>query len=729
MKFSRHVLAVATAAACLGLSACHHGTSATDQPAQVSQPSLQHAQDALSQPAWLRDHLPAQTVAYLRIPSPWAVIGAVPDGRPLDVVTAGEQNLKAIAALRDAIGKDKLLADSGITPYLVPLLVDLRSPLEAAMIDPIGVMSPRSQVLLSMRLSQTTTTAVNARFAALGNPRPQLSTPLDAQGNGKLANGAPIHFDAAHQRLWMLLSLHPADASRLTELIAETAKPSASQSVMQAMKTQEQAIDPSGEGLFGWISVHGVGAAATSAIPAHSVGQLPGDLLSKVDSVAFGAGSVNGHGRLQLRLHAPQSRLLGYLAPQQFDPSFKVAGTPHWVASMALPGHAQWQQFENNLTLDFGAERAAKWHAAMGKMKDRAGFDIDDLTRWVGPELISFADDAGSYVALRVRDRKALDTHLEDLAKRLHWRYQVEKLDGIEIHTLVITHASKPADTTRATALNQLVARIGTHLYWVEDGDYLIFSKVPQALADRAAAHPDTSLASWLKSHDYDGEHTLAGITAVTHDAERSTYYSYLQLMQIIDDLAGDPVDLMTMPAANTLNLPRTGIAGASIGVSTDTLSLSLNYQQQPLELIGAAGNGSGMTAIAGTAILAAIAIPAYQNYIIRTQTSEGLALSRGVEAAMIRYHEKHDRWPNNNDQAQLPPANQVHGRYVDSVNVAADGQIIIHFGTLPPTQANAALAGKTLVLKAVSGPQQWSWQCSSSEIAAKYLPASCRAN
>lgn len=210
MKRLRHAAAIAIATSCLVLAACHHKSSDTDKSTPVDQASVKHVQDQLSQPAWLRDHLPAQTVAYLRIPTPWAMVGAVPDGRPLDVVTAGAQNLKAITALQQAIGRDKVLADTGFAPWLVPLLVDLRSPLEAAMVDPIGVMSPASQVLLSMRVAQTTPAAVNAMFAALSSPKLQLSVPLDAQGNGKLANGAPIHFNAANQRLWMLVSVHPA---------------------------------------------------------------------------------------------------------------------------------------------------------------------------------------------------------------------------------------------------------------------------------------------------------------------------------------------------------------------------------------------------------------------------------------------------------------------------------------------------------------------------------------
>lgn len=725
MNLSRVVFAAALVAAVPLLTSCHHDQAA----AKVDAKAVQQAQDQLAQPAWLRSHLPAHTVAYLRIPSPWGVVGGVPDGRPLDAATASAQNLKAVAAIRTAIGKDPLLTDSGMAPYVSALLVDMRSPLEAVAVDPMGMMSPNSQVLLSMRVAQRSPAEINARFAQFASPALQLATPMNATGDGQLANGTPLHFDAKNQRLFALVGRQPASATQLAALLAGMDKPVADDPTSKAIAAQEAHIDQSGEGLFGWVSVHGVGGMAAGAPALQRLGSLPGDLVSKADSISFGAGSVAGHGRLQIRLYSPQARLLGYLAPKQFDPAFKVAGTPRWVANFALPDREQWQQFENNLSLDFGAEHAASWRKAMAKLQTEAGFDLADLGSWVGPEMVSFEDDAGSYTALRLRDRKALYAHLEQLAKRRHWHYRVRKLDGVEIHALsTATTAPKPATADNSASLAQLVSRMGTHFYWIEDGDFLIFGRVPQALADRVAARPDTSLAPWLQSRGYPGEHSLAGVLAVTHHAQRDAYYHYLQILQILDDISGADTDLMDMPAAHTLNLPDRGVAGANIGVSADALSLSLNYEQQPLELIGASSSGSGTTAIAGAAILAAIAIPAYQDYIVRAQVSEGVVLAAGAKTAMLEYRRSHGRWPANNAEAGLAKPDDIHGVYVDSVSVNADGLINVHFSATPPQKANATLAGKTLSLQATSATGDvWSWPCHSPDIKAKYLPGSCR--
>ncbi|HEU4671227.1 MAG TPA: pilin [Dyella sp.] len=722
MNFSRHALAASIAAACLAVAACHR-----DEPARtatVDSATRQHAQQELAQPAWLRGHLPATTVAYLRIPSPWGMVGGVPDGRAVDAATASDANLKAVAALRQAIANDKLLADAGLSAYLTPLLVDLRSPVEAVALDPLGVMSPGTQVLVAMQLAERTPEAVAQRLAALP-PAMHLAAPFDAHGNATLAAGLPVHFDAASRRLYLLASKRGASATDLDNALTAVGQASPDTLAARAVAAQEQAIDASGEGLFAWASLHGVGSLATGAIPQQSVGTLPGDLLSKADGIAFGAGSVDGHGTGQLRLHAPQARLLGYLAPSGFDPAFKVAGAPRWVANLALPGDAQWQAFENNLALDFGADRAADWHQAMARLQTRLGFAPSDFARWIGPELIAFEDDAGSYTALRVRDRAALYAHLQQLARAHGWHFAERTIDGATIHVLDIPHGAgdtPPAGGDASTAaLKQLFGRLGSHFYWLEDGDFLILAEVPQALADRVAAHPSLALAPWLRQQGYPGRDSLIGFAARTHDARRKAYYGYLQLLQVLDDLSGGQVDLSGLPAAHTLHLPAEGVASMSLGVRPDGLALRLDYAQQPFELLGA-GSG-GTTGIAVVAILAAIAVPAYQDYVIRSQVGEGMILADPAKIAVAEFRARRGRWPSGNAAAGLAAPERLHGRYVQSVTVGDDGSIRVLYAV----GANAKIAGRTLDMTPSLDSQGITWTCHAEQIAPKLLPAGCR--
>ena len=720
MNLPRRLLPAAILSACALLGACHR-----EQAPAADTAAVHRAQEQLSQPAWLDRHLPARTVGYLRIPSAWGLLGAVPSGRPLDAALASEQHLKAVAALRDAIAKDKLLADAGATPFLLALLSDLRAPLEVAVVDPLGMPSPGSMLLATALLEQRDVAALNARFAQLGALK--LRSPLDAKGDGELASGELLHFDAANGRLFVLMARSTADAGTLDRrtldaLIDETAKPQ-SADVVAKVAEQERQIDASGQGLFGWFSTRGLGGLAAGAIPATDVGTLPGDFTAKAESIAFGAGVVDGHGRLQLRLHAPQSRLLGYLSPKQFAPEFKVAGKPLWAVTMALPGAEQVKAFEEALTLNFGPERAAAYRKAMTEFKQSAGFDLAELSQWIGPEMVSYEDGAGAYTAVRVRDRQALYARLEELAKNKRGSYRVLDLDGTQVHALWIPTrvGDRPhegpdatsADTSpRQRALLDLLGRLGSHLYWVEDGDYLILGRLPQALADRAAAKLDTRMDAWLKAQAHPGAPSLLGFASTSRDAQRKAYYGYLQLLQYVDDASGGTVDLSSLPAAHTLDLPRDGVIGASLDATQDDLSLSLTYEQQPLEMV-TSGSG-GMVAVATAAMMAAVAIPAYQDYTLRSKVVQALASAGPAKTAVIEFRQTTGRWPKSVEEAGLD---------ADALAVGGNGSIELSLaGT-----GQAKLSGGRVVLTPEKAGQAWTWRCQADGVDDKYLPAECR--
>ena len=715
MNLPRRVLPAAVLAACAMLGACHR-----DHAPAADAGAIQRAQEQLSQPAWLRQHLPAQTVGYLRIPSPWGLLGAVPSGRPLDAALAGEQHLKAVAALREAIAKDQVLADTGAAPLALALLSDLRAPLEVAAVDPLGMPSPGSLLLLSTQLEQRDTARLNARFAQLGGVL-RLDKPLDAKGDGSLASGDLLHFDAASGRLFMLMTRPMAngvtiDRGKLDALLVEVnqSKPA---EVVAKVAEQERQIDASGQGLFGWFSTHGVGGLAAGAMPAASVGTLPGEFSSKTESIAFGWGAVDGHGRLQLRVHAPQARALRYLAPQQFAPGFKVAGKPAWVVSMALPGAEQVKAFEDELTLNFGAERAAAYRKAMADMKAKAGFELAEFSQWVGPELVGYEDDAGTYTAVRVRDRKALYARLQELSASKGWSHQVLAVESAQVHSLRIPGGlgqrlgdSADHGAPREHALLALLDRIGSHVYWIEDGDYLIFGKLPQALADRAAARLDTSMDAWLKAQAHPGAQTLLGYASTSRNAQRQAYYGYLQMLQYLDDASGGTVDLSALPAAHTLDLPREGVIGASLDATPDDLVLGLTYEQNPLEMLTSGSNG--LVAVATAGVLAAVAIPAYQDYTLRSQVSQALAKADPAKTAMLEFRQAKGRWPKNSKEAGLD----------DDVDLAGGA---IHLSLAGTGQAK--LSDGSLVLTPEQAAEGWTWHCQAEGIEDKYLPAACR--
>ena len=78
------------------------------------------------------------------------------------------------------------------------------------------------------------------------------------------------------------------------------------------------------------------------------------------------------------------------------------------------------------------------------------------------------------------------------------------------------------------------------------------------------------------------------------------------------------------------------------------------------------------MIVVAIIGILAAIAIPAYQDYTIRAQVSEGLNLSGGAKAAVTEYFQDRGAMPADNTEAGLAASGDIQGKYVSDVDVAA---------------------------------------------------------
>lgn len=141
------------------------------------------------------------------------------------------------------------------------------------------------------------------------------------------------------------------------------------------------------------------------------------------------------------------------------------------------------------------------------------------------------------------------------------------------------------------------------------------------------------------------------------------------------------------------------------------------------------------MIVIAIIGILAAIAIPAYQDYTIRAQVSEGLSLADGAKTAVAEFIQNTGRLPASNASAGLSTAGSIGGNYVGSVN-AAGGVILVTFGSGTSTtgnggNANPAIAGSALSLSAFTNNGAVRWRCGAAAngttVASKYLPSSCR--
>ncbi|ENS8022790.1 pilin [Neisseria gonorrhoeae] len=98
------------------------------------------------------------------------------------------------------------------------------------------------------------------------------------------------------------------------------------------------------------------------------------------------------------------------------------------------------------------------------------------------------------------------------------------------------------------------------------------------------------------------------------------------------------------------------------------------------------------MIVIAIVGILAAVALPAYQDYTARAQVSEAILLAEGQKSAVTEYYLNNGEWPENNTSAGVASsATDIKGKYVKEVKVengvvTADATNAIETKHLPST-------------------------------------------
>ncbi len=160
------------------------------------------------------------------------------------------------------------------------------------------------------------------------------------------------------------------------------------------------------------------------------------------------------------------------------------------------------------------------------------------------------------------------------------------------------------------------------------------------------------------------------------------------------------------------------------------------------------------MIVVAIIGILAAVAIPQYQNYVARAQVAEGLVLASGGKTAIAEYFNTNGTFPADNTEAGLSDADDISGKYVSSVEWIATSTsphpngFPKYFEITFASDAHSFLSGNYFVLCAKqTGESPIQWRCSPSDcigdslgsvmplglatganvVDAKYLPSSCQ--
>ncbi|HEZ6539370.1 TPA: pilin, partial [Neisseria meningitidis] len=149
------------------------------------------------------------------------------------------------------------------------------------------------------------------------------------------------------------------------------------------------------------------------------------------------------------------------------------------------------------------------------------------------------------------------------------------------------------------------------------------------------------------------------------------------------------------------------------------------------------------MIVIAIVGILAAVALPAYQDYTARAQVSEAILLAEGQKSAVTEYYLNHGEWPANNSSAGVASSSTIKGKYVKSVEVK-NGVVTAQMAS---SNVNKEIKDKKLSLWAKRQDGSVKWFCGqpvkrdkakddavtaatgkgTANINTKHLPSTCR--
>ena len=132
------------------------------------------------------------------------------------------------------------------------------------------------------------------------------------------------------------------------------------------------------------------------------------------------------------------------------------------------------------------------------------------------------------------------------------------------------------------------------------------------------------------------------------------------------------------------------------------------------------------MILVAIIGILAAVAIPAYQDYIARAQVSEAVSLAAGGKTPLAEYFSDKGLWP----AAATDVMGNIAGKYTSEItlgaNAATTNLAITITAKIKSANVNSAIASGLLTLTTTDGGKIWTC-ATSTGLLAKYVPASCR--
>jgi len=697
---------------------------AIQQPSTPSRaaPARPHSWDpSLADRARLIDVLPDSTLAYVRLPTLWGLLAA-PKSGALQSALGSAANRDTIMALQAGIPEVVEAEFGEFAPLLSLLLAELRSPLEVALVGE-GPQPLEADLVIEARLALGSFDELNALFERYTDPSSpfQLLQAASADQPGQLLVGVfPMfyHFDSDSHRVRMVGGMSAGRESFEQAQSLTAAAPT-------ALKQREQTVDDSGLGFMLW-------ADGTRLMPALEQMASPDDLaelrdlgVMGLEEIALAYGSQAGKARLSLVARGEDGPLWDYGLPAIGPSTLPIAGQADYVAGWVVPDFAWIDTVWRALSPD--AE--SQIEALDGLASEATGLSLADWANAFAGRWTLIGDDSGTSLVQEPVQPEAWSRLINGLSERFDVRQSEVESRGRTFRHLIIPGVSIPEMLPETDDLPDQIARvlaermmsIGTHVHWMEDAQgRRTLATVPQTLRDRIALSGEQGVADWL------------GQTGVAHDsaavfgaieianAPRRNYYAYLTLLQAMGDVLDINVNLHGFPSAHELELADHGSVGMEMHYSDGSLGLALVFENHPGDVIYSGTGGIAGMAMVGA--LAAIAIPAYQDYAERATSSEFLMFAASAKLAVAEFYRSEGRLPN---AEEAPGFAQVFDEGPVS-RIDYNARLLRLVLQLSPEAGFGDNATLELVPILQDGTIS-RWRCSSATIDLDSLPSECR--
>ncbi len=707
--------------------------------------------DVLSIPASLNKNLPINTMAYLRIPSVKNTLSH--KGTIYDPALGNKVMTEQLQAIYQPLVEKFVGVAQGANKSLIELLLaNAVTPLEVAILKPSDPRMPFPIAVFKLGLQNESFESIQTKIQTLATEFPVVINKQPTKNEiGEISVGPIglfVDFDINSGEL-ILVGGHVAVLNQAKYKEVVTSITSNNQHPMLEL---EKEIDTSGKGLFSWFDLNKILNTYKNVMPPAKLAKLEAAGIDKMESIAIGSGVVGGKAKFSIIAKMPELGFKQYMYKPNNSYGFTTAGVPRYVASLSLPTTEQIAKTEALIKQNLPQEQFQNWMMVKGMFAVHTGINFDDIFTALDSELVSFGDDAGDFLAIKVKDKSAFKTMLDNLVKKFQLTYEVRDHKGQKYHHLIIPNVDKlrqkqlesmgsmdPMLTSYLNALKLLEAK--THLYWIESGDYLIAANIPQLLMDRVSNKKMVKASDWLSNtQKIDASRSLMLLSTTVDDLPKTLYKFQLGLLNYLNDITNAPVefgiatnnttggastvvadktgfDIFKLPTPAELNLPEQGTYSIQFDISDSQMALNITSD---FSAIDAVFNQGGLTAVAITGVLAAVAIPAYQDYTIKAKVQEAYSEIRLYTYSIDEHYMTFDKFPSVKEisQLDLKPKSELGYSY----SIAPNTGIIT--GIIDPKGLGYDMITLRLIPKI--SEDKITWSCHSSGGDEKYIPAEC---